>query len=64
VHLPTVEGIKVGEVAELDKERDAIVIGTGKGVLGVKRLQLEGKKEMTASDFIHGQRDFIETQLS
>ena len=64
VPLPAVEGIKVGEVVALDKERDAIVIGTGEGVLGVKRLQLEGKKEMTASDFIRGQRDFIETQLS
>jgi methionyl-tRNA formyltransferase len=34
------------------------------GVLGILRVQLEGKKEVTASEFIRGQRDFEGTVLS
>jgi methionyl-tRNA formyltransferase len=34
-------------------------IGTGGGILEVRRLQLEGKKVMTAAEFINGHRDFI-----
>jgi methionyl-tRNA formyltransferase len=36
----------------------------GEGVLGILRVQLEGKKEVTASEFIRGQRDFEGTILS
>ena len=32
---------------------------TGNGVLGIKKLQMEGKKEVEAADFIRGQRGFI-----
>jgi methionyl-tRNA formyltransferase len=38
-------------------------IATGEGVLGVLKVQLEGKKAMTAADFLRGQRDFIGSVL-
>jgi methionyl-tRNA formyltransferase len=34
-------------------------ISTGDGILGVVRIQLEGKREMSAAEFLRGQRDFI-----
>jgi methionyl-tRNA formyltransferase len=34
-------------------------VETGDGVLGLIRLQLEGKKELAAAEFLRGQRDFI-----
>jgi methionyl-tRNA formyltransferase len=33
-------------------------VGTGKGVLGLLRVQMEGKAEAGASDFMRGYRDF------
>jgi len=37
---------------------------TGEGVLGIARVQMEGKSEVAAADFIRGQRDFIGSVLS
>jgi methionyl-tRNA formyltransferase len=34
-------------------------IGTGEGVLAIARLQLEGKRVMSAAEFLRGQRDFV-----
>ncbi len=34
-------------------------VGTGQGVLGLLKLQLEGKREVTAVEFLRGQRDFV-----
>jgi methionyl-tRNA formyltransferase len=40
--------------------REAVLgIGTGDGVLGVRKIQLEGKRVMSADEFLRGQRDFI-----
>jgi len=36
---------------------------TGKGVLGLRRVQLDGRREMSAADFIRGQRDFVGSVL-
>lgn len=38
---------------------DEIGIGTGSGILEIKRLQLEGKRVMTPAEFRRGHRDFI-----
>jgi methionyl-tRNA formyltransferase len=38
-------------------------IGTGEGVLHVLRLQLEGKRMVSADEFLRGQRDFIGEKL-
>ena len=51
----------VGKVVALPGRR--IGIGTGDGVLVLLRVQMEGKKAMTAADFLHGQRDFTGSLL-
>jgi len=38
-------------------------VETGNGVLGLVRLQLEGKRELGAEEFVRGQRDFIGSHL-
>ena len=37
-------------------EKDAIYVNTGKGILKVTQLQLEGKKRMQVKDFLLGCR--------
>jgi methionyl-tRNA formyltransferase len=44
--LPAGKPVKVG-------------VKTGDGVLGLIEVQMEGKREMTAEEFVRGQRDFI-----
>jgi methionyl-tRNA formyltransferase len=38
-------------------------VETVDGVLGLVRLQLEGKRELSANEFVRGQRDFIGSRL-
>ncbi len=61
--LPEERTAEVGQVVALGKEGVAFGINTGGGVLGISRLQLEGKRAMTAAEFIRGQRQFIGTIL-
>jgi len=56
VPLPAATGVKPGQVVSLEGPR--LGIGTGDGILDVLQLQLEGKREMTAAEFLRGQRDF------
>ncbi|MDO5293808.1 MAG: methionyl-tRNA formyltransferase [bacterium] len=46
-----VEG-QVGEIVEVKK--DELLVQTGKGILALKELQLEGKKRMTVDAFLRG----------
>jgi len=55
-------GKEAGCVIALNGEA-GLGITTGAGVLGVKRLQYEGKRDMTAAEFLRGQRDFIGSVL-
>jgi len=48
----------VGEVVPLTSKA-GFGIGTGDGILAVARVQLEGKKALSAGEFLRGQRDFI-----
>jgi methionyl-tRNA formyltransferase len=49
-----------GEVIALSPPTPATVgVRTGDGVLGLLRVQLEGKREISADEFVRGQRDFI-----
>jgi methionyl-tRNA formyltransferase len=48
---------KAGEVVALTSA--AFGVSTGDGVLGVSQLQLEGKRVMSAAEFLRGQREFI-----
>lgn len=43
------------------QEQQGISLGvqTGEGILGLRQLQLEGKRVMTAEEFVRGQKDFI-----
>jgi len=41
----------------------AVGVETGDGVLGLLWVQLEGKREMSAQEFIRGQRDFVGSLL-
>lgn len=53
----------VGEVIALPGREDNVGIGTGEGVLGVLKIQLAGRKAMTAAEFARGQRDFMGSRL-
>ena len=53
---PTTE---IGRVVALGGREEAFGIGTSEGVLGVLRVQLEGKRAISSAEFLRGQRDFI-----
>jgi methionyl-tRNA formyltransferase len=57
VPLSGEKALKAGEVVAL--ESAALGVGTGDGVLGILRLKLEGKRALSAAEFLRGQRDFI-----
>jgi len=52
---------KTGEVFLTDKKE--LAIQTGNGILILKTIQLEGKKSMTARDFLNGHKEIIGTIL-
>jgi methionyl-tRNA formyltransferase len=53
---------EVGKVIALTEE-PGIGVGTQKGILGLCQVQLEGKREMAATEFVRGRRDFIGSVL-
>ena len=61
------EGVSVGRVVTLPPAGGMAVpafgVGTGQGILGILKVQLEGKRVISAADFLKGQRDFIGVQL-
>ena len=60
--LPAVETAAIGQVIALPRLREkaaAFAVSTGDGVLGILRVQLEGKRVMSAAEFLRGQRGFI-----
>jgi len=54
---------EIGRVLALPEQEAGVGIGTGDGILGLLMVQLEGKRVMTAADFLRGQRDFIGSVL-
>ena len=48
-----------GKVLSPSPHRAGFAVATGAGTLVASRVQMEGKKEMTAAEFLKGQRDFI-----
>jgi len=48
----------VGRVVALNS-KSGFGVATGDGILGVYRVQMEGKKAMSAGEFLRGQREFI-----
>ena len=59
VPLSAEKTVEAGQVVALDKEEAAFGFGTGDGILGVLRVQMEGKKAMPAAEFLRGQRPLI-----
>jgi len=63
VPLPEERTFKVGQVVALTSVLEGSKAGfgvcTGDGVLGVLRVQLEGKQVLSAAEFLRGQREFI-----
>jgi|TARA_Y100000031_G_scaffold86717_1_gene95398 methionyl-tRNA formyltransferase len=59
VPFSTERNVNIGRVAALDKGEAVFGVGTGAGVLGVLKVQLEGKRVMTAAEFLRGQKEFI-----
>ena len=58
--LPEGAGAAPGQVAARGA---GFGIGTGVGVLGVSAVQLEGKRAMSAAEFLRGQRHFLGAML-
>jgi methionyl-tRNA formyltransferase len=52
-----------GQVVAVSHDQTPVGVCTGRGVLGLVRMQLEGKRVTSAAEFIRGQRDFIGAQL-
>jgi methionyl-tRNA formyltransferase len=50
---------EAGQVVALERKNTALGVSTGGGVLGVLRVQLEGKRVMSAAEFLRGQRDWV-----
>jgi methionyl-tRNA formyltransferase len=53
---------QIGEVIALAEE-PGIGVVTERGILGLCQVQLEGKREMPAREFVRGKRDFIGSVL-
>jgi len=67
VPLPAERPLGVGQVVALTsatEARAAFGVSTGEGILGVLKVQLEGKRVMSAVEFLRGQRRFIGAVLS
>jgi methionyl-tRNA formyltransferase len=60
--LPGSPSGEPGRVTRLGGGRP-LAVGTGQGLLAVEMLQIEGKRAMTADEFLRGQRDFEGAQL-
>jgi methionyl-tRNA formyltransferase len=53
-----------GRVVALASDKPAVVgVETGDGILGLLRVQLEGKRALTATEFLLGQRTFVGSTL-
>jgi len=63
VPLPEERTFKAGQVVALtsvpEEPKAGFGVYTGDGVLGVSRVQLEGKQVLSAAEFLRGQREFM-----
>jgi len=63
VPLPGEGAVEVGRVVAVEGAEAGFGVGAGEGVLGVLKIQLEGKRAMPAAEFLRGQRQFMGTIL-
>jgi len=59
VPSPEQRTVEVGQVIAMEGTEAVFGIGTGDGILGVLKVQLEGKQAMSDAEFLRGQRQFI-----
>jgi methionyl-tRNA formyltransferase len=59
VPLAEEKGYEIGQVVALNKEEMAFGVSTREGILGVVKVQLEGRRAMSAAEFLRGQRKLI-----
>ena len=59
VPLPEEKALNAGQAVAVEKEKAGFGVGTGDGVLGVLKVQLEGKRAMSAGEFLRGQQKLI-----
>lgn len=52
-----------GRVVEMEEPGIPVGVVTGSGVLGLGNLQLEGRRAVTAEEFLRGYQDFLGAQL-
>jgi methionyl-tRNA formyltransferase len=64
IALPSSKRVEPGRVVVLSSYPESPVgVSTGEGVLGLCRIQLEGKKAVSSAEFLQGQRGFIGQKL-
>jgi methionyl-tRNA formyltransferase len=61
--LPGEAGHRAGEVVALKQGGVPFGVGTGEGILGIVKVQLQGKRALPAADFLRGQRRLIGASL-
>jgi methionyl-tRNA formyltransferase len=54
---------KPGSVVAIEESAAVFGVVSGDGVLGIIKVQLEGKKVAAAGEFLRGQREFLGTVL-
>ena len=54
---------KPGQVAALSAEEPLMGVGTGAGILGLRRVQLEGRRAATIEEFLRGYTGFVGSRL-
>lgn len=61
VPLPGAGSVEVGRVIALESGPPGVDFGvvTGNGILGIMKVQLEGKQVLSAGEFLRGRRDFL-----
>ncbi len=57
--LPGEAASEIGQVVALKDGEATVGVSTADGILGIRRLQLEGKRPMLAAEFLRGQRQLI-----
>ncbi len=63
VPLPEGDKLEAGQVVALNKEGAVFGVNTGEGILGIFKVQLEGKRTMSSGEFLRGQRQLIGATL-
>ena len=55
--------LECGTVVPVDLEDMCVGVVTGNGILGITRLQIEGKRPLPAQEFLRGYPDFLRSRL-